>query len=122
MYLTFIIPNSIFLSEGVATSSPDRICTVPVDVEGSDGANSIRDGLAFEYTVQVATLCSVSGLIELLEEGVALANDEEGTTPFNEAMMKQSSNDTKLRAWLKQANPELEVFVVTASGENDWID
>ncbi len=139
MFLTCIIPNSIYLPEGEAT--PDlRRCSVPVcsDYTGEcsmdrRGVTFLRNALAFEDSTEVATLRSVSYLFETLQEGLAEANGK-AYDQFDESMLTPHTIDFVMYQWLKQAvaysrvgltavdedNPTLEVFVVTADTLNDW--
>ena len=132
MYLTCIIPNSIYLPNSEAT--PDlRLCSLPVDVPGTPGVTNIRNAFAFEYSEQAMGLASVSSLLECFVEGVAEANDKT-YDQFDEAMLTPHSIDLAMYRWLKQAdaykrvglgdidddNPTLEVFVVTADSPSDW--
>ena len=132
MYLTCIIPNSIYLPDSEAT--PDlRRCSLPVDEETTPGITNIRNAIAFEYSEEGMGLHTVTYLLELLEEGIALFN---GTTEdkIDETMCPPKSYDWLMRRWLKQAvaysrvnltdadedNPTLECFVVTANSPSDW--
>ena len=133
MYLTLIIPNSVYLPDSEAT--PDlRLCSVPIGEQGGNpGVTFVRNAFAFEYSEQAQVLTSVTSLLESFEDGVAEANDKT-YDQFDEAMLKESTPDAELYRWLKQAvaysrvgltdadeaNPPLEVFVVTADSPVDW--
>ena len=125
MFLTFIIPNSIYLPDSEAT--PDlRLCSVPVGVPNSPGVSNI-------YNAELTGLTSVSSLLECFKQGVAEANDKT-YAQFDEVMLTPHSLDLAMYHWLKQAvaysrvgltdadedNPTLEVFVVTANSPGDW--
>ena len=121
MYLTLIIPNSTYLPDNEKTPAL-RLCSVPVDGEGSGGVNGVRNALAFEYSEEAMGLCSVAGLLESFEEGVCEADDKT-YDQFEEAMVKPDTPDFRLYRWLKQAiaySPTLECFLATADSADAW--
>lgn len=133
MYLTLIIPNSIYLPNSEAT--PDlRVCSLPIGEEDENpGVTAVRNAFAFEYSEQAMGIGSATSLLDTFVDGVADANDKT-YEQFDEAMIQANTPDSNLYRWLKQAiaysrvglsdadesNPSLEVFVVTANSSTDW--
>ena len=135
MFLTLLIPNSIYLPNSEGT--PDlRLCTVPMgEQDENPGVKQIHWSLAFEYSEECMGILEANDALEIFKGGVAFAhdiNDEE--IPFSESMLKENTPDAQLYRWLKQANdysrvglteadesnPPLEIFVVTADSPDTW--
>ncbi len=131
MYLTCIIPNSIYLPDSEAT--PDlRRCCMPLVGISCPGMDNIRSFITDEDTPLGMSLRSVDFLLELLEEGIALSNST--TEDKIDELTIPNTPDFLMRRWLKQAvaynrvgltdadenNPTLEAFVVVHTSLYDW--